>query len=146
MIVALLSSAAFLPLAPAPGFLNLSVCVFKGTTGLPCPLCGGTRAAQALLRGDFPRAIYLNAAALPAVVAITAIILVFFWEAFSGRSANWNLLLARLRLNLPLLAALLGLYWFLHLVGALESPKPELVDLGNPFARAIQEQFSAPPQ
>ena len=88
MIIALLGGAAFLPIAPVPGFPNLSVCVFRSATGLPCPLCGGTRAAQAVLRGDFSRALYLNPAALPAVVAIAAIVLVLVWEAFRGRASR----------------------------------------------------------
>ena len=146
MIIALLGGAAFLPLAPAPAFPNFSVCVFKSATGLPCPLCGGTRAAQAVLQGDLSRALYLNPAALPAVVAIAAIVLVLVWEAFRGRAADWNLLRGQLRSLLPLLVALLCLYWFVHLAGALKGPKPELVDLGNPFARVIQERFSAPPR
>ncbi|MGB7837865.1 MAG: DUF2752 domain-containing protein [Terrimicrobiaceae bacterium] len=146
MIITLLGGAAFLPFAPAPGFPIFPVCVFKIGTGLPCPLCGGTRAVQAVLRGDFSRALYLNPAALPAVVAIAAIVLVLVWEAFRGRAADWNLLLGRLRSLLPLLVALLCLYWAVHLAGALKGPKPELVDLGNPFARVIQERFSSPPR
>jgi Protein of unknown function (DUF2752) len=146
VIVAMLGVAALFPLAPPLGFPGLPACVFKGVTGLPCPLCGGTRATQALLRGDFARAFYLNAAALPAVVAIVATALVLAWEAFRGRAANWNMLIGRLRSLLPMIVALLCVYWLVHLVSALKGPKPELVDLGNPIARAIHGHCSASPR
>jgi Protein of unknown function (DUF2752) len=146
MIVAVLGVAALFPLAPPFGVPSLPVCVFKGVTGLPCPLCGGTRATHALLRGDFAGAVYLNAAALPAVVAIVAIASALAWEAFRGRTANWKMLNGRLRSLLPMMVALLFVYWLVHLASALKGPKPELVDLGNPVARAIHEHLSAQPQ
>ena len=34
-------------------FLHVSVCPFRGITGLPCPACGMTRAGLLFLRGDF---------------------------------------------------------------------------------------------
>lgn len=35
-------------------------CPFKLLTGLPCPGCGGLRAAKAFLQGDILRALYIN--------------------------------------------------------------------------------------
>jgi hypothetical protein len=146
MIVAMLGGAALLPLAPPFALPALSLCAFKSLTGLPCPLCGGTRALQALLRGDFAHAFYLNAAALPALVAIGAIAILLAWEAFRGRAANWEMLVGRLRSLLPMMVTLLCVYWFVHLTSALRGPKPELVDLGNPVARAIYGRFCDLPQ
>jgi hypothetical protein len=143
IIVAALVAAALLPLAPPSGFPGLPVCVFKGATGLPCPLCGGTRATQALLRGDLSRALYLNVVALPAVIAFVATALVLAWEGLRGRTfGNWNALLRRFRSLLPIMVALLCIYWLVHLMDALRGPKSELVDLRNPIARAVHKRFS----
>ena len=35
-------------------------CPFKAVTGIPCPGCGGIRATQYLLKGDFINALYTN--------------------------------------------------------------------------------------
>jgi hypothetical protein len=142
IIVALLVGAALLPLAPPSRFPGLPTCVFKSATGLPCPFCGGTRATQALLRGDLARALYLNVAALPAVITFVAAALVLGWEAMRGRAVgDWDAQLRRLRSLLPVLAALLCVYWFVHLMNALRSRKAELVDLRNPIAHAIHKRF-----
>jgi hypothetical protein len=37
-----------------------SVCPVKNLTGLPCPSCGSTRSAVAILNGDFINGLYLN--------------------------------------------------------------------------------------
>jgi Protein of unknown function (DUF2752) len=144
-IVVLLVGLALLPLAPPLVFPGLPTCAFKSATGLPCPFCGGTRAAQALLRGELSRAVYLNVAALPAVIAFLAAALVLGWEALRGRSlADWNALSRRLRPLAPIVIGLLCAYWLIHLADALHGPKPELVDLRNPIARAVQKRFPIP--
>jgi hypothetical protein len=43
---------------------------------------------------------------------------------------------------LPIMVALLCIYWLVHLMDALRGPKSELVDLHNPIARAIHKGFS----
>ena len=40
--------------------LPISACLFKTITGYPCPGCGGTRAAYALLHGDWLGALLIN--------------------------------------------------------------------------------------
>lgn len=40
--------------------VSFTICALKRFTGLPCPLCGGTRAALALLQGHLAQAIELN--------------------------------------------------------------------------------------
>lgn len=46
------------------------LCLFQAITGKPCPGCGVTRSALALLAGDWQRAIVLNPAGLAVTVAI----------------------------------------------------------------------------
>lgn len=49
-------------------------CVFRAAFGLYCPGCGGTRAIQALVRGNIPAALYYH---LPAVYGV-ALYVVYF--------------------------------------------------------------------
>jgi hypothetical protein len=145
VFVVLLAGLAFLPLGPPTAFLGLQTCAFKGATGLPCPLCGGTRAAQAVIRGDLVRASYLNPAALPAVVALVAAAIMLAIEAMGARAVvTWSVVLRRLQPLLPMLALLFCLYWIVHLVSAVRASKAELVDLRNPIARSICQRFSDP--
>lgn len=143
LFAALLIGVALLPLGTSGSFLSLQTCAFKGVTGLPCPLCGGTRAAQAVLRGDLARAFYLNMAALPAIAALFAVSILLAIEAIRGRAViHWGAVLGRLQPLLPVLVVLFCLYWILHLSNAVRSAKSELVDLRNPVARSICQRFS----
>ena len=47
-------------------------CPFKFMTGLPCPLCGGTRAAIAWAHLDFPKAFAMNPLVGTAAAVFTA--------------------------------------------------------------------------
>lgn len=40
--------------------LDLTVCVFKRVTNLPCPSCGTTRAVSSLFNGEIVNSLYLN--------------------------------------------------------------------------------------
>jgi hypothetical protein len=46
------------PDLPVPG---VSLCMMKSLTGIPCPLCGMTRAFVSISKGDFAGAVGLNA-------------------------------------------------------------------------------------
>jgi hypothetical protein len=97
--------SAALALVPA------STCLLKLTSGVPCPACGFTRAALALVRGRVRESIALHPMALPSVVlAVIAIALALAlpeshraWGAFTRRAmtlaavafvATWALRLA----------------------------------------------------
>jgi Protein of unknown function (DUF2752) len=141
--MALLAGAALLPFASQSPLPSVHTCVFKGATGLPCALCGGSRATQAALRGDFARACYLNVAALPAIVLALSATLLLCYEAISGNAViAWSRFPTRIRPLLPLLLVLFGVYWIMHLADAVRRAKPELIDLRNPIARVICERFS----
>ncbi len=132
--------AVFPPLQK--GFFNFPGCVFHKMTGLPCPLCGGTRAASALLHGDVQRALDLNPLALLAVGALFGTAGILAWEAARGRPAtDWAAFFQRARFWFPLLLVGLFLWWFPHLWGALHGDNVELLDLTNPIARSLHEDF-----
>lgn len=72
-------------LAPAVAALDVPLCAFKHLTGVPCPLCGGTRVCAALAQGDVATALQLNPGLLP-VLALAALHSgLLLAEALSGR-------------------------------------------------------------
>lgn len=115
-------------------------CGFKVLTGLPCPLCGGTRAAHALLHGDISHAAYLNPLAIGVIGLLVAVGLVCVVEAIFGRTlANWPAFWSRWHRPLPvILIASLLLWWPFHIGTALRKPKVELVELAHPVAQAFR--------
>ena len=85
--------------------LAFTICPLKNFTGLPCPFCGGTRAALALLGGHWRAAFLLNPLAAAFCLITPPALAVEYW--LSTR---------RVRLNLPKLlwlpaAALVLLNW-----------------------------------
>ena len=90
VLMALLAGVALLPFGSRSPLVSVQTCAFKGATGLPCALCGGSRATQAALRGDFARACYLNMAALPSIAIVTSVTLLLA-EAISGNAViDWG--------------------------------------------------------
>lgn len=57
----------------APDLDEFGFCPFAVVAGQPCPLCGGTRAFTALLRGDVGVALQMNAVVAVGVVVLAAI-------------------------------------------------------------------------
>lgn len=60
-------------------------CWLYTTTGLQCPGCGATRALHALLHGDLPRALRLNALVVGAVPLVGWLGLRWLWGWRTGR-------------------------------------------------------------
>jgi len=58
---------------------DVDVCLFKHITHLPCPSCGSTRSAFALINGDFANAVLLNPLGIVIVIFLT---LVPLWLIF----------------------------------------------------------------
>lgn len=93
---------------------------FKNWVGLPCPLCGGTRATQALLHGEWLWSLYLNPLALVALAASVCWTAGCLWEAWRGRSLfpDWERQSARVGKGLLIGVAVFWVYhagmaWFL---------------------------------
>ena len=63
----------------------LPPCVWRASTGWPCPGCGSTRAILRLLQTDFPGAVALNPlAACGAVLFVAGGFAAPVWLAFGG--------------------------------------------------------------
>lgn len=62
-----------------------SFCPFKVTTGLPCPGCGLTRSAVALLHGDLSTSVFFHPLGGPLLAAMLAVALIDAWVWFRRR-------------------------------------------------------------
>lgn len=62
-----------------------ALCPFKLFTGLPCPGCGLTRSAVALLHGDPSASVFYHPLGAPLVIAAVAIGVVDAWVWWRGR-------------------------------------------------------------
>jgi hypothetical protein len=101
---------------------------FRNLTGLPCPLCGGTRATHYLLQGNLERTLYYNWLAIPSLLIAITLVLTLSLELLHGR-----LYLPRVQAKISpsfLLTVILSVLviWFVHIYDALQSPKPELLN------------------
>lgn len=65
------------------------MCPFKAITGLPCPGCGGIRAAQSLLKGDFISSLQINPLSC---LFIFFFIIMIFWSIYDGYKKQNTLL------------------------------------------------------
>lgn len=119
---------------PCAGMIRFPPCPFLWLTGLPCPFCGLTRAVHHLLRFNATMAWYLNPLAFPVVAATAFLFGRAALEIATGFRAR---ALPALRLSwLVAIVALLLLHWALHVGGALNTPKPELLAPDRPTTLA----------
>ena len=114
-------------------------CGFKALTGLPCLFCGGTRSACAALRGDFAHSIYLNALSIPALGFILLLALASAAEIARNRPiTDWRSVSNSLLKFWPALILLLLAFWAVHLISALQTPMPEVLNPENPIATCLR--------
>ncbi len=114
-------------------------CGFKALTGLPCLFCGGTRSACAALRGDFASSLYLNALSIPLLAFILLLVFASALEIARGRPfANWQSLSKPFLKLWPALILLLLVLWAVHLIAALRTPKPELLNPDKTIAARLR--------
>jgi len=134
--------ASVLPLLPRLPAASWSYCVFHKLTGLPCPFCGGTRATRSLLHGDWHQAIYLNPLSILVLAAGAAFALLWMIEAFRGYEVFHRPgKTSTVRVFQVLGLAVVG-WWGWHIYDAVRTPKPELVNFGNPIAESVREAIS----
>ncbi|MFM8238139.1 MAG: DUF2752 domain-containing protein [Actinomycetota bacterium] len=96
IVAAGIAGVAVWPLLPVHPPL---VCPLRVTTGIPCPLCGITRACTAAVRGDLAASVAYNPAGILVIVAAVALLV---RPALASRM---------LHPPVPLIAALLGGLW-----------------------------------
>lgn len=127
-------------LSPAPA--RASICVFREATGIPCGMCGGTRAVRALAAGDWDRALYLNPAVIPVLAVAGLLAGVLLVEAVSGRRIlrplRNRLLPARRWILVAGFLVLLVPYTIWHAYDAIVTPKPELTNLHHPIVQTLR--------
>jgi hypothetical protein len=97
--------------------LPLTLCVFKGLTGLPCPTCGSTRTLGRLFALDFAGALSQNPLATLAAVVVGAWALADL-ALLPGRRAVGVEIAPRLGFVLRLTALALFLANWLYLIAA----------------------------
>lgn len=105
---------ALLGAAPVLSLGELPLCGFRHLTGVPCPLCGGTRVCAALAQGDVLAAWQLNPGLVLLLALVAAHSLQIGFEAWTGRRVQrWRIGAPAWRAGLAVLLA----GWGLRLVG-----------------------------
>ena len=97
-----------------PAGSDATLCVFRNLTGLPCPTCGSSRAALAVVQGRLLEAIVLN----PLVTVAGA--LAIAWLAVRvgfGRRIEIDLTPRQRMLAWVVIGALLGANWVYVILG-----------------------------
>jgi hypothetical protein len=82
---------------------NLSPCLFKHFTGIPCPGCGGLRAADRLLHGHAVDALLINPLSVLVMIFLLLSVCWLSRDAIRGRSTYWSIY--RRRWSRPLVIA-----------------------------------------
>lgn len=123
---------------PWGGLLTGGTCGLHALTGLPCGLCGATRATRALFAGDWSRAWELNALAVPVVFLSGVAGVLVLCEVVTGRRwiPVWPL---RLRVAVVLAACAGLLVWTAFQIRtALSENNRELVNFQHPVVKFLE--------
>lgn len=118
MVLFPVMAGAGLQLAASAGW-PLPPCVFREWTGLPCPVCGGTRAAVALAAGGWAEAFSLNPLVTVAGLGLSLGGVVLLVDAWRGGAwlARVRGVISRLPLRSLVVAALVLNWLYLWLDG-----------------------------
>jgi len=107
-------------------------CLFRTTTGVPCLMCGATRAFFALSHGRVADAWYYNPLIFPVGFVVGCLVLLWLTEAILGRSIVFVNSKTFHRVLfcpfvLPVLLSMLAILWAWRIMDVLSSGKSELL-------------------
>jgi len=122
-------------------------CLFRSFTGVPCLMCGGTRAFFALSQGRLADSWYFNPLVFPFVMTFGCICILWTVEALLGRAffsqffeRLWRGVLHPLCVPIFLLGLLL--LWTWRVADAVVTPKPELLLEGGVILKIFPSSSS----
>ena len=117
----------------------LQRCGIWTLTGLPCPLCGGTRSVKALLAGEWSRSFEWNPLVPPLVIFVVVWAAVLTLELLLNRcflpDAWWPRWSRRV---LAFSLALLMIWWGARIAHAFQNGDDPLVNSSHPVAASLQ--------
>ncbi len=117
----------------------LQRCGIWTLTGLPCPLCGGTRSIKALLAGDWSQSIAWNPLVPPLAFLIALWAVLLLLELGLNRcllpDAWWPRWSRRI---LALSLVLLMIWWGARIVYVFQKGNHPLLDASHPVAASLQ--------
>lgn len=139
LVVALGIFAGLAWLIYAPDLGIRKTCAIHEITGLPCAMCGGTRALRCAARGEWKQSWQWNPLALPAASLAFLVSMALLVEAASG----WRILPSLRAPWMPILGlAILGglLVWTLYrMERALSDPGHPLANPKHPVVQQIRK-------
>lgn len=86
--VGILGTAWVLPGMWARGVNPIPPCIFHQVTGLPCPMCGGTRSFAAMAHGNLVGAVHVFPIGPLMFLALVAAVVYAAWAVLTGRRAH----------------------------------------------------------
>ena len=112
----------FLKLTPVKNSgLDLTVCVFKRVTSLPCPSCGTTRAVSHLFNGEIMKSLYLNPFGIIVGVIMTVFPCWIIWDFIAKKQTFYNFyikienIIKKKKIAIPLIVlVILNWIWNIH--------------------------------
>lgn len=79
----------FLKFAPVKK-LNLTVCVFKRVTNLPCPSCGTTRAVSQIFNGQIISSLFWNPFGIIVATIMVVAPIWIIWDLIKGKQSFFD--------------------------------------------------------
>lgn len=90
VVAALAASTAYVAAVDPNEPGHYPLCPTYALAGLYCPGCGMLRATHALTHGDLGGAMQRNPLAVPILLGVAALVLLWLRSAWSGRALRWE--------------------------------------------------------